>query len=661
MDTDAGTRISENKQINDFFEIRDRQTSYTDTFSFPMTENNKRLLKMMSFPGNTSLSQYRVHNVAIYRSGIQTVSDGIGYFKPSNGRYNMFVYSQNIDFFDTIGDRTIADLNLRQLDHILNIPLWRASFNRNDYTYAIADYGKLDGNTIEVNYQAPSLYISYLWKRIWIEAGFNWKYVGRGGRPDYDPFQSDEWKEIAITIDEGFPEEKESVSPIKKLEVSKDKVSQYTDKVINILGNEIVVQELSGQIVEYVRFRSDLDTDNIHIFSNSTQYNRSRFRIRENGFYKIQITGEFYNLNTESVSMYIEKDGYNLYTLKDGFPIDASSLGFIGKVYLRAGDEFFVKFISSPKDDESYYSYNIKMEMWLDNSVTAVNFSSYLSKIKQKDFVKDIFAYLGLIFRRNGDTYEFISMEELLDPLAKYENFDALANNLVYEDWSNKFHRVIEEDSKIGAYARNNIFKYRYDNPEDNFADSVLKIDDQTIDNETTLVERPYKAPDISTANIGSILRQCELYTKELDDDGSVKTVKPNKSEPYFHRIKKVEGSFNYKLAGADGTTTFEGTYPLMTMDDVDFNNILPNRYAALTNTLNYGKKITAELFLTILDIHTLDFFKLKYIKQLGKLYYLNKVKGFQGTGITKVEMIQIRNIEKLGQFSDDYFDDFNT
>lgn len=662
MDTDVSLKIAETKQVNDLFGISDRQTSYTSSFKLPKSERNKMLLGMMGYPGSTTLIPYRIHKVSIFRNGIQTVTDGIGYFKDTDENYNLYVYSENIDLFDKLGNDTIADLNLVSINHILNPTNWIASFARTDYIYALADYGKLDDGTIEVNYQVPSLSVAYLWNKIFNEAGFKWKYVGRGGRDDFNPFLTDEWKETFITIDEGFPTEDSDVAPVLKLQISRNKTSQYNQKTINQMGNEIVVQELTGEIIEYIRFKTDLDVDGMHTLTNSTQYNRSRIRAKANGFYRINVLGTFYNLNTDTVAMYIEKDGYNLFTIKEDFPDNESPFNLNQRIYMRAGDEIFFKVVSLPLDNESYYSYEMAVEITLDNSVTSVNFSSYLSKIKKKDFIKDVLNYYGLMFRRKQDTYEFIRIEELLDPTAQYANYDPYADGSVYEDWSYKFHKVTNESTKIGNYAKSNLFKYKYDNSDDTYADSQIKIDDQTLDIETTVVQRIYKSPGRSVTTVSDVqLRQCAFYTKELNDDGTIKKVKENKTEPYFFRVVKKNTSLNYKLAGATGSSTYNGIVPFMSFEGLDFNNVLPNRYAAFSNMVNYGRKYTVELFLTILDIHTLDFFKLKYIKQLGKLFYVNKISGFSGTRLTKVELIQVRSIEKLGQFNDDFNDDFNT
>ena len=654
VDTDSGTKIAETRQINDFFEIRDRQTSYTNTFKLPKTERNIMLFGGMGIVTSTSIAPYKIHSVDIFREGIQTISQGIGYFKATTESFNLYCYNDNINLFDRLGDKTIADLDLTYLNHDLNIETWISSFKRSDYTYALADYGKLDNNTVEINYQAPSLFVKFLWDKIFNSNGFKYQYVGRTGRIDFNPFETEEWKELAITIDEGLPTDLEDIDPVEKLEVFKQKTSDYKAQTVNYFGIPIVVQSLPGKITEYVRFGTTFDPDGMHLSNNGSQYNRSRIRIKDSGFYKIKMNGIFNNLQTENVGMYIEKDGVNLFTVKDDFPLEQSNFSIDQKLYLRAGDEFFVKVVSGPSENRSYYSYDINLQLFLDNSVTAINFSSYLSKIKQKDFIKDVCNFFGLIFRRNGESYEFISFEELLDPLAIGPLDD-------FEDWSDKLDSVLEENTNLGGYAKNNRFTYRYDDIGETYADGLIKVDDQTLDAETSLVNRLYKAPDNSTVSINNLrLNLCRLYEKNLDDDGTVKNVKPKKGDPYFFRVSRQEMSVKYKVNGASGSNTYNGTVPLMTFGGLDWNNVLPNRYAAFGNMINYGKKYTVNLNLNVLDIHNMDFFKLKYIKQLGRLFYVNKIQSFTGEGLTKTEIIQLRPVEKRGAFSDDFGNDFD-
>lgn len=666
VDVDSSTVIAETRQINDFFEINDRQSSYTNSFKLPKTDRNKLVFGGMGIIGNTSKNPYRIHNVDIFKNGIQVVSSGIGYFKATDGNFNMHVYSENINLFDVIGDRSLADLNLAPLNHELNIVNWLDSFQRSDYIYAIADYGKLDNTAIEIDYQIPSIFVKHLWNLIFSESGHTYTYSGRAGTDDYNPFLTDEWSDLAITIDEGLPTNVEEVDPVQKLLMSKIGTTFLEAETVFIFGVSTIVQPLPSVSKQYISFIEEIDPDSIHDLSRIGIGRKSRIRIKDDGFYRINIFGFFNNLQTENLSAFIEKDGVDLFTIKEDIEDQQSQFQFEQTIYLRQGDELSVKIVSAPSDNRLHYSYDLTFDMHLDNSVNVVSFNSYLSKIKQRDFVKDVCNHFGLMFRRQDKEYQFIAYEELLNPLAIYTGNPALPSGTlpeewILEDWSDKFNDLLEEDSNLGAYAKTNRFKYQYDNPDDTYADGILSVDDQTLENETTLISRIYKAPDRSQIRIGgNQLRKCSLYETELNEDGSFKFAKAKKGTPYFFRVERIDATIDYKLAGAIGSNSFTGPIPLMSFENLDFNAIIPERYAAFAQMINYGKKMTVNLHLNIIDIHNLDFFKLKYIKQLGKLFYCNKISGFTGDGLVKTELIEIKSTERNGQFSDDFSDDFN-
>ena len=659
LDTLESTTIAETKQVNDFLDIKSKQTSYTNTFKIPITEKNKMIFGLLGVPGNTSIKPFRLHNAKVFRDGILTIKDGTAYLKETTDNYNLYIYNENIDLFDKLSDKKLSDLNLQSLNHNLSVDNWLASFNRNDYTYPVADYGKTDGDTLELDFQCPALFVKYLWDKIFAENGFEYKYAGRAGRNDYNPFITDEWKEVAITMDEGFPEKKESIDPELKLKLKKYELVELSAIIINIFGQELIVQELTGEINRYIQFTTEFDPDGMHVITQSEQYQRSRIRVVEDGFYRIDVNGIFFNNITEESHIVIEKDGYTLLTVQESLPEGETQFTFSDRVYLRQNDEIFVKVRAIAKDNQCNFSYDLNLDIYLDNTIQYVNFSSYLTKIKQKDFINDVCNFFGLMFRRKEKVYEFISLNELLDPRAKYSK--QINQDAILEDWSNKFNKVTTEAYQIGNYAKNNWLKYKYENEESSYADAVIKIDDETLDNETTIIERPYRAADRSLVTLNNErIRLCKLYSKEYNDDGTLKAVKAEKVEPYFIRVMKATGTIKYKMFGAQSNNQHSGTYPIARFDGLDFNNVVPNRYSAFANILNYSRKITAEFLLNPMDIHNLDFFKLKYIRQLGHIFYLNKVSNYTGKGVTKCELIQLRTNEKLGEFSDDFSDDFN-
>ncbi len=663
MDVFQDTKISETKQINDFFEIKDRQTSYTNTFKLPRTERNKSILSGHGLIGVTSMFPYRKHEVTIYRDGIPTVNKGLGYLKDTSDTFNLYVYSENIDLFEKIKDRTLAELDFSTLSHELNIDNWIDSFDGNKpYVYAVADYGYTDGDTVVLDYQVPSLFVKYVWNKIFQENGFHWRYTGRGNRDDYNPFNNEQWDKLAFTISEGLEKPEESINPELKLTIDAQGSEEFNGRVvIPYTGQEITVVNIEGPVIDYVKFQSIFDPENLHITDSfGAAYAKSRIRIKKEGFYKFDISGFMYNNITESLGLYIERNGEDVLNINDDFPDGQTQFGETYKLYLRQGDEILIKIVAEAKEDHYYYAYDIDLNMWFDNTVNYVNFNSQLSKIKQKDFIKDIVNYFGLMYRKKGNVYEFISFEELLNPFTLYANYMPPQNEIM-EDWSSKFHSVEKELTKIGDYAKNNRFKYKYIQDNDSYADGVIKVDDQTLDSENNLVERLFKAPDRSSVVINDKqLRFCDLYKIETDNEGNLKKVKPNKTKPFFFVIEKENVNLKYKEFDVNGQNVFTGIVPFMRFEKLDFNYVLPMRYASFSNMITYGKKYVVQMYLNSIDINRLDFFKLKYIKQLGGIFYLNKIKNFNAGKLTSVELIRIRTIERLGEFSDDFSNDFN-
>lgn len=656
-DVSIDTEIAETKQVNDFFSLDDRQTSFTNVFKLPFTERNKAIFEAHGVPGITSLSAYRLHNIDIYRFGIPTLTGGIGYLKPTDEFYNLYVYSDNIDLFEAIGDKKISDLNLQAYNHSLNANTFLNSFgNTSGYVYAIADFGKTDPNNIEWNYQVPSIFVKTIWDIIFAEAGFKYRYNGRvDANNPYDPFTTEEWKEMAITLDSGLPYETGN-EVIKKLELNKVGNSHFEAQYIDFFGKKRYTSKLQGYITEHLRFDIVEDPDNFSSYVSQT--NRTKVRIKESGYYRLELSGVLYNTFTDGISLYVEKDGNILFTAVENESQEQINFGLTERLYFNAGEELFFKIVSLAIENKSIYGYEANIKLFKDNTQIAVNLSSFFTAISQKDFIKDVMWHFGLISRRNGDTYEMMAIEELLNPQARYP----LPTDwtFYYDDWSDKFNAVLSRDTKVGNYGQKNIFAYKYDNANATYANGFLAVDDTTIEKERTLIERIYRAPDTSTLAInGILLRKCSLFEKEFNDDGSLKTVKPIKATPYLTRIKRQFASINYKETGAGEPSIYTGNIPFATFEEMDWSSILPKRYMSFLAMISLGQKIVAEMYLNVMDINQLDFFKLKYIKQEYGLFYLNKVSNYTGGDLVKCELIKIRAQDDLGEFSDDFNNDF--
>jgi len=63
-------------QINDVAEVRDRQASFSNTFTAPLTPNNVEVMDFLGVSGNNSLKPYRRLKAEYSFRGIPLVTNG---------------------------------------------------------------------------------------------------------------------------------------------------------------------------------------------------------------------------------------------------------------------------------------------------------------------------------------------------------------------------------------------------------------------------------------------------------------------------------------------------------------------------------------------------------------------------------------------------------
>jgi hypothetical protein len=646
VETNEDTKLAETKQVNDFFEIKDRQTSRTNSFTIPPTPRNTAIFEMLGIVGSTTLFPYRIARIDVKRHGITTIENGRAIIKETEyGKaYNIHSYDGIIDLYGFIENKKLSELDFSDITvQEINQDSWLASLNntwQDGFIFALADYGNIE-DVVEINYQVPSLFVKYLWNKIFSEAGYTFEYVGEN-----NVFESPEFQESILSITEGYSNETDEEPEVLKLDLSKS--GSFTPPETTIprgSGNLLNDSTISSSTIHYIRFNEHQDPDNLHITSTSETYNRSRIRIKESGYYKLEVLCQISSYNS-SGSLTIERNGTNLFLNSWS---SSKTIDQVKYIYLKENDELFFRFTANYQDQYSSLNYDIAFMMYLDNSAIVLNFNQYYTEVGQKDFIKDVIHHYGLMFQRKGKVYQFISIEDLL------------TNQGNQEDWSSKFDSAISEEYRIGNYGQKNLLKYTYEDEADNFADASFRIDDLTLNPEQDILTRAFKAPAYSTKRLNNrLLRAVPLWEKSVDDLGNVKEIRPKKSKPFLMRLERSAGSISYKFYEDGEVQDFTGDIPYGGFTGLDHNNIIANRYSAFANLLDKGKKIKVRLYLTELDIYALNFLRLKYIKQLGQLFYLNKVENFQNKKRTTCELIQVRRFINRGEYNGDYNSDYN-
>lgn len=645
LDINPLKRIAENYQINDLFDFANRQTSFTNTFSIPKSDRNIDILQGLGLVGGTSNIPYELNTLTYFRDGIQVFSNATAIIKETEDDFKCNAYFGNNNLFDIIENKKLSELNLSQFDHVLNADNFFKYLNGTDMVYALGDYSQINEQTIDINYQVPSIRTAWIWNKIFAEAGFTYKYAGRGGKNDYNVFLSDLWNETYITIDNGLDTSVVKVPKALQLSALNEGTYEYKYSVdwTSIYFNRRYFY-IPKFISEPIFFKNSSSIKNSLVYQDE-----GRMLIIQNNWYSIDIKGNIVANAIQELELVIKKN--NLIIERIPITEGIFNVNFSKRYYLQANDiiTFSYEMVNENNTEDISFSPRLDFEIYLDNQEPFINFSNYWNNISQKDFLKDLVNFFGLTYKRVGNEYQFISYEELFNANAQYENFNPISpTNFVADDWSDKFNRLIKEEYSIGDYSQRNIFKYKYDNNQDNYADGILRINDFTLPFEKLQETRLWKVPNNSIFGYKSM----PLYKSE---NGKLKNVK---SDPFIFKLQRTSGSFDWKVTGGE-TKPFPGNYTIATFEDLSWSEQLGKILSLLGSVLNRVNKKDVELTLNELDIKELDFFKLKYIKQLGGYYYLLKVNGFSNNETTKCELLRVPQYPNGGQFSDDYSDEF--
>jgi hypothetical protein len=183
--------------VADVSDIERRNTSYSKTLTLPSTAKNQQLFGNIfdisvsndyivgdvnigqNFnPAKQAQAQIFLDNVKIF--------DGVLRMMKINSKSGDIVYEVNMfgrlrDILHELGDKTLADLDFDDYDHVWNRTNIEASWSRTDwvdgaqnYVYPLVDYGySTDGNvTFPITNFKPAVFVSEILKRIFDEANF---------------------------------------------------------------------------------------------------------------------------------------------------------------------------------------------------------------------------------------------------------------------------------------------------------------------------------------------------------------------------------------------------------------------------------------------------------------------------------------------------------
>lgn len=596
--------IALTSQVNNLAELKDRQSNFSNEIEIPDTPANIVALQMLGIVGNGSRIPYINVSVKYIINGIETITDGKGILKAIEGeKYKLIIYDGNISIIDTLGNSKLSDLDFSSYNHDLTESIFFNSFNNSDgYIYALGRfYENADKEIIDLNLQSPAFYIHTLMKMIFEQKGFD---------ISGDLLNNLDYLNRITSMDKGY---------IRSLNSTPSLV--FTDNSnLNIFRDY-------GSIV----------TTDLFLLHTYTAVSV--------GTIIMNISGDLDITEGENYKLLIKKNGVSIDQFVLGnsnttFNYSTSSQVSIGDILTVNIEATSTPLAGNASKQRIIFDVtNTLTDFLFEDSSNNINFNDLIGDTKQVDFVKDVMQHFAVIFRKikNENEYEFKLMNNLLN-----EKSNA-------EDWSDKFKGEITENYSSN-YAQTNILKYKYDeNTEEDenetFADGEFLINDVNLPVEKILFTSLFKASEKTTFS-SFFFNYYILKHWLLNNEDEIEPVSDGLR---MFKIDFVNHDFDYRFdPSINGSINFSGTTPILTFLNADYSKEIELYYQGVSTMLNDYKFKILLIDLNVLDNYNLDFFRLKYIKQLGEYFYLNKVINFQKNVLTKVEVIRIESFTTI-------------
>ena len=241
--------ISLNFNIADIQDISSRNSAYSKTIKVPDTRNNRlvfgdigdlSILESSFNPNKKTRCWILVDTVVVFEGYLQL--RGIIDNQDKDFReYEVVIYAENDNFFSSIGDDFLTDLDFSELNHTYSeeniVKSWTQSWNHG-YYYPLIDYGfnwnyediRYDqqilnsNNYVKIEEMFPATNAKYIWNKIFSEAGFTY---------ESDFLDSDVFEDLYIPYNRG-PLVRDVESPEQKFSIGFTNTFTYSTPGVTI-------------------------------------------------------------------------------------------------------------------------------------------------------------------------------------------------------------------------------------------------------------------------------------------------------------------------------------------------------------------------------------------------------------------------------------------
>ena len=630
LDIKENEKVTYTIQVQDLADVSSVASSVTTSFKLPKTKNNYEALKSLSLPGDTSNLPYLKNVCKLYNFGTTLIDNG--WLKINNSdeeSFNVNIENGIIDFFKAIEGKTIGnDLDLTDTNHNKDLITVINSFERNDYTYIIADYNGLNTylkggvNYINVDYLVPSLNSKYIWDKIFNYIGYT--YSG-------SIFNSELFTNLWVTYPKAPPTEADDdqlPDPVLRLSTNKT-------------GNIKFVGDLTYSIIEF-----NLE----NVTTNDNDFLNNKLIIKHTGTYNLKsiIYGyaDYRITNNWGGEIGSEKSPL-LPALRINGVIKLCSNDYT--LNLKQGD--IVEFLCAwhGLSGDKYRKGRLKGIVFLGYdfklyqiSQQVVDFGSEFLDVSLSEFIKEIMMRFALT--------PFIDVES---KHIKFLTLSERINTNNVKDWTDKFVKRTDEKYIYKDYAQRNWLKHKYNDENATFNNGFLSVSNQTLQPQKDLYSSKFYSfnNEITSFYDSDFTNNSfPIWNREIKETINNDTTPPTKT--YEVNYKGLSNRFYFIRRNILPKTINIGSQLLRIEETannvaiVDTKNLSysdVNNYKDFVKVLNDTRIHEIELFLNINDLLDLDLESLYYFSQENQYYILNRITIDLTNNINKGEFIRVK------------------
>ena len=612
------------KQVNEVGDLNTLKSDYTREFKIKRTRQMELLFENAGLISSTTRVPYTELQVYVYIDGLEVIPKGrLALNRADELYYYCNVYSGAKNFFDSIKDKKLGELDISELDHTWNASTAANSivFDRN-YKYLACDHSDdglmiaLDGANFKMDDYTtrPFVKAKYLFDKIMtaeavvlendIETDelFVKMYLNivtlKANNPNMDAYLS-EMKFMSILQ---IPIEGET-----QIILDSDVTYIHNPKGVIFLDSDAIIVPFTGKY----RFIINM----FRLTTNLLQY--YEIRLKESG---VLIDSSFTLTETGIVT----GGSTGFFTVEADLTF-GSIINFYIALTFAAGSKVYID--GFKVDSIEYDKVAIGSTFFLAN---------HLPVMSQSDYVKAICKFFGLI-----PDYDIIT-----NTLRLWNINRVIDNKNIAYDWS-KYLSVSDYELTYSLdYAKVNRLKWKADKDVvEGLGNAAINVNDETLPNEKTILDMPFSFCRTASRTIPTspsfiaALASIGWYQSQPDSE----EYKENENvAPRLVTAESVGTGVGYY--DVNGTTTYLTTEAQALKASVDLLslNTAISYNAALINMLDNTKVLKLKFNLPAKVIAGLDHSIPIYLEQYTEYFFIKKVSNWIAGKLCEVELIKI-------------------